>query len=377
MSKIGLTIAAGLVLTTGLWGMTHSAAIQDAVGGGDVTAAGGDGATQDTEAVELTGKTDVIAENDPLEGIEVAATGASMPTTDVTLNTQATKHFRPLSGAEVEFSRQTERNAERELNEFMQTRLTRNLNFKESPLPEILQELSRCMNESQQRTTLLIPDRRALEADSVVLADIMITDIEIPDGLMTFGGALSHILSQSIETELTWIAKDGLVLITTKAAAESEKNMILRSYDISGLRKLTWRPEFKPNFNGGPQGGGGFGGGGGGYFSLAPGQQRTGHSSTNAEVHETETPSSDTVDTKTTTKSSSSGPMLSWEDRLMETILNFTQSTCRWYKNDGEGGHLNIAGNRLIVRQSRSGHEQVVAVLEQLELAVQDMDEEE
>ena len=34
-------------------------------------------------------------------------------------------------------------------------------------------------------------------------------------------------------------------------------------------------------------------------------------------------------------------------------------------------GKMSIAGNRLIVRQSRRGHEQVVAVLEQLDMAAE------
>jgi len=34
---------------------------------------------------------------------------------------------------------------------------------------------------------------------------------------------------------------------------------------------------------------------------------------------------------------------------------------------------MNVAGNRLLVRQTRTGHEQVVAVLEQLEMAAEDI----
>ena len=61
----------------------------------------------------------------------------------------------------------------------------------------------------------------------------------------------------------------------------------------------------------------------------------------------------------------------------MQTILKMSGRQCHWYDIDGEGGSMKIAGRRLIVRQSRSGHEQVVAVLEQLELAAEDMVEDE
>ena len=68
--------------------------------------------------------------------------------------------------------------------------------------------------------------------------------------------------------------------------------------------------------------------------------------------------------------------IITWEAGLMRTIQDLTGPPCHWYEMDGEGGKLNIAGNRLIVRQSRKGHEQVVAVLEQLEMAADDAAEE-
>ena len=60
MSKIGLTIAAGLVLATGLWGMTKLAAFQDGVGGGAAAALDattGDAANDENSVVKLSSQT--------------------------------------------------------------------------------------------------------------------------------------------------------------------------------------------------------------------------------------------------------------------------------------------------------------------------------
>jgi len=380
MNKIGLTIAAGLVITTGLWGMTHLAAFQNADGEIDVTAVdavAGDAAVSDETTVELSGRTEASdsavrdVDNAPLKdganGI-VLSDGRKIV---VEGEAPAAKPRRTLTGAAAEFSKRSERDAERELNEFMQTRVTGDLSFPgEIPLKDILEELSRRMNESQDKTKLLIPDMAALEDASVVLGDVMIKDIEIPNGLMTFGSALNYILSQT-DPELTWIAKNELLLITTMAAAESEENMILRSYDISRLREITWPSKPKLALSGGPQGGSG-GGAGGGFFSLTPEPQLPGGSSTPAESHEKNTPSSDSEPAITTTESPSGQSMVSWESHIMQAIQDFTMPRARWFRVDGEGGHFNIAGNRLIVLQSRRGHEQVVDVLEQLELAAED-----
>ncbi|MEZ6032513.1 MAG: sigma-70 family RNA polymerase sigma factor [Planctomycetaceae bacterium] len=378
MSKIGLTIAASLVLATGLWGMTHSAAFQDAVSGGDVAAAGGNAANKGESSVELARLTEVTDPNDPVDAAEVTTTvtaTTSTPATAVSKETLATKQDRPLSGAAAEFSRRTERDAERRLNELMRTKGTGDLSFPgETPLPEILNTLSSNLSAFHGEPLPFVPDFKALDADSVVLADVTIRDIEIPDGLMTVDSALDHILSQT-DLELTWIAKNELLLITTRAAAESEENMILRSYDISKLREITWPPDNRTKMFGG--GGFGGGGGGGGFFSPTPEPQRSDSTVTSAESKKEDTPSSNFAAATTNGETSDGLSIRTWEDNLMGTIFIFTQQTCRWYQVDGEGGTMKIAGSRLIVRQSRSGHEQVVAVLEQLELAAEDMVEDE
>ncbi|MCA9010041.1 MAG: sigma-70 family RNA polymerase sigma factor [Planctomycetaceae bacterium] len=365
MSKIGLTIAAGLVLATGLWGMTHSAAMQDAV-------AGGDAANKGESAVEHTRLTEVTDPNDPVDAAEVTATvtaTSSIPATAVSKETLATKQDRPLSGAAAEFSRRSERDAERRLNELMRTKGTGDLHFPgETPLTEILETLSSNLSKSQGNPI-------TIRLDFVVLADVMIKDIVIDDGLMTVASALDHILSQT-DPELTWIAKNELLLISTRAAAEADENMILRSYDISKLHEITWPRENRMMFGGGQQDVGGGFGGGGGSFSLTPEPQGSGSSSTSAESEEY-TSSSDSSSATTIAETSDDQSILTWENHLMQTILKMSGRQCHWYDIDGEGGSMKIAGRRLIVRQSRSGHEQVVAVLEQLELAAEDMVEDE
>ena len=362
MNKFGLTIAAGLVLSTGLWGMTHSAAFQAAV-------AGGDAANKGETDVELKPLTEVTDLSDQVDASEVTATftgTSSIPATAVSKETLTTKQDRPSSGAAAEFSRRSERDAERRLNELMRTKVTGDLNFPgESPLTDILENLSSNLSKSQGNPISIRPDIGALDDDSIVLADVTIRDIEIPDGLMTVDSALDHILSQT-EPELTWIAKNELLLITTRAAAEADENMILRSYDISKLHEITWPRENRMMFGGGQQDVGGGFGGGGGSFSLTPEPQGSGSSSTSAESEEY-TSSSDSTSATTIAETSDDQSILTWENHLMQTIHEMSGQQCRWFDVDGEGGSMKIAGNHLIVLQSRIGHEHVVAVLEQLD----------
>lgn len=366
MSKIGLTIAAGLVITTGLWGMTQLAAFQNADGGGDVTAVdavAGDTAAIDETAVELSGRTEASGPavtdvnnavfEDGVDGI-ILTGGRNSAVEGESL---AAKPRRPLTGAAAEFSRRSERDAEGKLNELMKTKETGILSFPgENPLTDILEQLSSHLSETHDDPIWFQPDTGALDDESIVLSDVMIKDIEIANGFMTIGSALDHILSQT-DPELTWIAKNELLLLTTRDAAESEENRFLRSYDISRLREITKLTASELIPNSGHHGGGG----GGGFFSLASEPQAEKASRSNA------------FPTQSTTVEPNNHSGVSWETGLMATIVDLTSPPCQWYDVNGEGGKLSVAGNRLIVRQSRKGHEQVVAVLEQLELATEDV----
>ena len=393
MSKIGLTIAAGLIVATGLWGMSQLAAFQETSGEGNVVVVDtidGDVAKSDEISAELSGRTEASSQAEPSGNVVVTAaavsTVATTPTAEAAPSTLSRKERRPLTGAAAEFSRRSERDAERRLNELMQTERNGNLNFPgENPLTDILEALSVTLSESQGSPIVIKPDVMALNSDGVVLADVIIKDLEIPEGLMTVGSALDHILSQN-DQPLTWIAKDELLLITTVSVAEADENMFLRSYDISRLREIsqltvsTWDVGGGMMQGGGGGGGwGGGGGGGGGFFSvvLEPSQVAgMGGGGTPVRPQLTKTQSSHPEPQKPAEDGSKPGVVITWESGLIQTIQDLTGPPCHWIELDGEGGKLSIAGNRLIVRQSRKGHEQVVAVLEQLEMAADDAAEE-
>ena len=61
-----------------------------------------------------------------------------------------------------------------------------------------------------------------------------------------------------------------------------------------------------------------------------------------------------------------------WELGVTEMIQKLTSPTCHWTSPDVDGGQMSVIENRLLVRHNRDAHEQVVAVLEQLEMAAED-----
>ena len=384
MSKIAMTIAAGLVVATGLWGMTQLAAFQDAIGEGNsvtIDSVDGDVKKIDVTAVELTGRTEVSLPAEPPGSVEVSATVvsavATTPTVEAAPSALSRKQRRPLTGAAAEFSRRSERDAERRLNELMQTERVADLEFPgENPLTDILEKLSVTLSESQGSPIVIKPDLVALNSDVIVLAEVIIKDLKIPEGLMTVGSALDHILSHT-DLPLTWIAKDELLLITTVSAAEADENMFLRSYDISRLREISQLTVSTWDTGGGMM----QGGGGGGLFSVLfePSQfggGGPGGGGTPVRPQVTKTQSSNPEPRKPEEDGSKQDVIITWEAGLIQTIQDLTGPPCRWFDIDGEGGKLSIAGNRLIVRQSRKGHQQVMAVLEQLEMAADDAAEE-
>ena len=394
MSKIGLTIAAGLVVATGLWGMTHLVAFQESIGEAGVAAIDAtdeDAVQRDETAVELQGRTEATAASDPIGGDEVGtAVVPGSPTASGSFGaigsdgsgemsasaTPAAKPRRALTGAEAEFSRRSERDAERRLNEIMETERTVDMLFQgDNPLTDILGEMSNALTVSQDGQIQIRPDVMALAEDSINLSEVIIKDIEIPEGLMTVGSALDYILSQT-EPELTWIAKDELILITTRSAAESGEYMFLRSYDVARLRDISQLMATVGSATGGG------GQGGGGFFSLPFGSMQFGGSGSGATSRKTMTEPSrperqpQSQPEASQTLSSQPDATVAWGTGLTQFVQEMSSPPCRWYDIDGEGGTMRVAGTRLFVRQSRKGHEQVLAVLEQLELAADDAAEE-
>lgn len=372
MSKIGLTIAAGLVITTGLWGMTHLAAFQNTDGDSEVTAVdavAGDAAKSDETAVELSGRnaaSDSAVKDVDSPAVEygvIARDGSGMGF-GLKDGARTAKTRRQLNKTTSEFSRLSASEVEQRLNELVHREKVRNLSFPgENPLTDILEQISNQISAPQDQRFTIIPDNRRLDEQSISLSEVMIEDIEL-DGI-SVNSALNIIMGQT-DPALTWLAKDEVILITT--AEEAEAYMFLRSYDISQLRAFVQitASELAPVRRQQNGGGGGFGGAGGGFFSLAPEPQFGGGVPSEPPAKRIfRTSASD----KELTQGTNNQTIVSWEAGLIATIVDLTSPPCHWNDVDGEGGKLNVAGNRLIVRQSRTGHEQVVAVLEQLQMA--------
>lgn len=259
-----------------------------------------------------------------------------------------------------EFARRPSQDAERTLNQMMQETLIPELAFPgEYALPEILQQLQSHLSESQGRPVLLMTDFKPLDEDAIVIEDVMIKDIQIPADSMTVGSALDRILTQT-DPALTWMTKDEVLLITTQSSADEDENMTLRSYDISGLRKITKQPasgwtavsddSFFAGGMGGMKGGGLGGGPTGQNQPTAPSTPQASH------------PAPATPSDK---------PIPFDDASLLIIVQDLTAPPARWFDIDGEGGRMHVAGNRLLVRQSRSAHQAIVEVLQHLEMAAE------
>ncbi|MFO0975805.1 MAG: hypothetical protein U0996_05365 [Planctomycetaceae bacterium] len=59
----------------------------------------------------------------------------------------------------------------------------------------------------------------------------------------------------------------------------------------------------------------------------------------------------------------------SWEHTTIQAIIDLTSPPCSWVQNGDEIGTMVIVGNRLLVRQTRKGHQLVSEAIEQLEVA--------
>ena len=362
MSKIGLAITAGLVFASGLWGMSHLAAFQDAIGGGKVAATDNPDARKG-DASELKGQTSAepqTAVDDGGDVIGVVSTTAVSPAAAVPTATASTKTRRSGVAGATEFSRRGSREAERRINEIMEEELVKSLSFPgENPLSDILEQIAGHLSQTTKQRIVIDSDRLALEQESIAsLQDVKIKDVEIDS--IPVGSALDFVLRQT-DPPLTWIAKDEFLYITTCSAAESEENLILRSYDISRLREISKLTVVVWDTSGGQGSGGGgffqFGGMGGGGNGVVPKLQQT----------EPSTPQAETVAPVVR-----NDQPVTWEAGLMQIVQDMSSPPCRWLDTDGEGGRLHVAGNRLLVRQSRPGHQAIIEVLEQLEIAAEE-----
>ncbi|HQX52701.1 MAG TPA: hypothetical protein PLR25_22465 [Planctomycetaceae bacterium] len=237
-----------------------------------------------------------------------------------------------------EFSRQAEDEAEQRLNRMMQETRVGLMNYPgDTPLSEILDQLGTHISLSLGQAIQFRPDVSALDEESISsLQNVLIKDIDIPADMMTAGSALDYILSQT-DPRLAWIARNELLLITTETYAEAEENLLLRSYDISKLCNVARRGSGVRNNSGGQ---------GGEFYQIL-----------------------DSGGAVPSAQQSRQTPLFDSPQSLMQAVVDLTSPPCRWFEIDGEGGRIVVAGNRMLIRQARTGHRLIGRIIAELETA--------
>lgn len=192
-------------------------------------------------------------------------------------------------------------------------------------------------------------------------------EVDIAEGTITIASALDLIFAKVKEQDppLAWIVEDEVIKITTIDSMNSEKHLILRSYDITKLRSVFPDESHVQSghlpYLGGGLGGGGMGGGMGGSFQV---EEDSESADTDVEDEFAPVQRATTAQPQKTVTIHFSG--------LTETIYEMSSPPCNWIQNGDDIGSMSVAGNRLLVYQTRIGHEKVVEVLEELELAAEE-----
>ena len=181
-----------------------------------------------------------------------------------------------------------------------------------------------------------------------------------------------RLLTQT-DPKLMWIAKDGILLITTENYATSEECSYVRVYDVAPLRASFEATAAALNKAGNRQGGGGLGGGTG-YFHVSdsPQDQQGETTRITSQLGDKRIPHHNGTN-------SGVFPQIqnlewTWQSSLIDLIQSISSPLSRWYNIDGEGGKLKVVNERLVVLQSRPGHEEVADILDQLTLSLKNTD---
>ena len=53
----------------------------------------------------------------------------------------------------------------------------------------------------------------------------------------------------------------------------------------------------------------------------------------------------------------------------MQAVLDLSAPPCRWFEIDGEGGRIVVAGNRMLIRQTRTGHLLIGRIIAEMQAA--------
>ncbi len=186
----------------------------------------------------------------------------------------------------------------------------------EADLQSILDAIFNHLRDSEGEAFTVMPDVTALDADSVVLADVKVKSVHIEG--VSIRSALDVLLEQT-DPQLDYMVRSEMLLITTRQAAEADENLFVRVYDISHL--------VTPH-------------------SGVAGRPFTGMSPSKVD--------------------SNSNSQLPSSQQLAQWVMESSAPPARWFELDGEGGRLQVHNRMLIVRQSHRVHLAISDLLEQI-----------
>jgi hypothetical protein len=266
-----------------------------------------------------------------------------------------------------EFSRRGEREAEARLNEQLRVMRSPEVDFPgDASLDEVLTYVADYMSTSLGQPVTVHPDPSDPDTDISnpdALKNISVTDLAYAEGTMSVADLLDEVVRRVPETRLTWDVRGGRILIMTVEHSMSEERLRLRSYEIGHLRGMAI---------------GDYNGEGMAATGIAAGMAGAigGMMSDGTDGGMGMPPGSGAMQAPTGMGGRGGGGLggvsegSSWSDSLMNSIIELSSTGGLW-KQDGGAGTMAIAGSKLLVRQTREGHERVVEVLEQLEAAAE------
>jgi len=260
-------------------------------------------------------------------------------------------------GRKFEYYPADARPAERWMYEMLETPIPP-LDFPgETPLSEILSTLSEYYTTQHGATgngdfkfTIHV-DKRELDLEGLNdLEEVLVRDISFSNG-MELQNALKLIFDQTSDpAELTYVIRNEVMVITTKAMADSEDAMVTRVYEVGELLDLEYGEDLVyPN-----GGGGGMGGGG---FQSVPQYPFAPPGKGKKKVQAERKASDDQSATVSTLN-------------LTDIVMEMTSPPYLWFNTDGEGGAIRIVGSTLVVRQTPAGHREIVRLLNLLSESV-------
>lgn len=265
----------------------------------------------------------------------------------------------------------------------------------ETPLSEVMSQLIAALNQYDQTANgfsvvvdhLALEDQGFLSLDDVFVKDIALTGIQLQK-------ALKLVLEQ---TEIDYLIRDDVLFITTKdEVADNEDYYSTRIYPVKNLLALHVRTNgaaadmgMMGGYGMGMEEGMGMGMGGmsGGMGTMGGAGMDVGMGAGPMESDEGD--EARQRNRKSRRKQQGGGGLQSLpaqfgggsygggimgmgseggygsgsEHPLIDLVCNMTSPPCLWQDRDGSGGAISLAGNSLVIRQSKRGHEEIVKLL--------------